>query len=70
MIEIIPVGNTDTATLEALRQALEGVSSQRARIGDMIMLPHESQNQRRGHHLAGRLHTLNTTDTKSWLGGW
>jgi len=42
MIEIIPVGNAERATLEALRQSLDGVFSQRARIGDIIRLPHKS----------------------------
>ena len=55
MIEIVPVGNADRATLEALRQALEGVFSQRARIGDIIRPPHESWDQRRGQHLASML---------------
>ena len=52
MIEIIPVGNIDTAILETLRQPLEGVVSQRTCIGDIIRLPHESWDQRRGQHLA------------------
>ncbi len=55
MIEIIPVGNTDRAILEALRQSLEGVFSQRASIGDIIRLPHESWDQHRDQHLASML---------------
>ena len=55
MIEIIPVGNTDSATLEAMRQALEEVFSQKAHIDDTIALPHESWTQRRKQHLASVL---------------
>ena len=55
MIEIIPVGNTDRATLEALQRSLEGIVSQRTRIGDIIRLPRESWDQRRGQYLASML---------------
>lgn len=55
MIEIIPIGNTDRATLETPRQALEAVFSQRAHIGDTMALPRESWNQHRSQHLAPRL---------------
>ena len=57
MIELIPVGNTDEAILEALRQPLEEVFGQGTRIGDSIALPRESWNQHRGQHLASLLLT-------------
>ena len=52
---LVPIGNTDKAILEALRQPLEGVFGQRTRIGDSIALPQESWNQHRGQHLASLL---------------
>ena len=55
MIEIIPVGDTDRAILEALRQALKGVFSQRTCIGDITTLPGESWDQHRGQYLASML---------------
>jgi len=55
MIETVPVGNTDRVTLEALRQPLEGVVSQRTRIGDIIGLPREGSDQRCGQHLTSML---------------
>jgi archaemetzincin len=55
MIKIISIGNTDSATPEAMRQTLEEVLSQEAHTGDTIALPHESWNQRRKQHLASVL---------------
>ena len=55
MIVLIPIGNIDRTTLEALRRPLQDVYSQRIRIGDSIALPRESWNEQRGQYLASRL---------------
>lgn len=54
-IEIIPVGNTDRATLEALRQPLTEAFGQRTRVGEGVELTEGSWNQRRGQYLASML---------------
>jgi len=58
MIVLIPIGEVEEATLEALRQPLTEVFGQRTRIGNKLELPRESWNQHRGQHLAAMLLTL------------
>ena len=58
MIVLIPIGEVEGATLEALRQPLTEVFGQRTRIGNKLELPRESWNQHRGQHLATMLLTL------------
>lgn len=55
MIVLIPIGNIDSATLEALRHPLQDVFGQRMKIGDSIALPRESWNEQRGQYLASQL---------------
>ena len=42
MIVLIPIGEVEEATLEALRQPLTEVFGQRTRIGNKLELPRES----------------------------
>ena len=58
MIVLIPIGETEEATLEALRQPLAEGFAQKTGIGERMALPEESWNQRRGQHLATMLLTL------------
>jgi len=58
MIVLIPIGEVEEATLEALRQLLTEVFGQRTQIGNRLQLPRESWNQHRGQHLATMLLTL------------
>ena len=58
MILLIPVGEVEEATLEALRQPLTEVFGQKTRIGNRLQLPRESWNQHRGQYLATILLTL------------
>ena len=58
MISLIPIGEVEEATLEALRQFLEEIFSQRTRIGNGLQLPRGSWNQHRGQHLATMLLAL------------
>lgn len=55
MISLIPMGKVDETSLEALRQGLARVLSQRSQIGDIIELPQERWHQHRGQHLASLL---------------
>ncbi|MFQ6121707.1 MAG: archaemetzincin family Zn-dependent metalloprotease [Dehalococcoidales bacterium] len=58
MIVLIPIGEVEKATLEALRQLLAEVFEQRIQIGDRISLSQESWNESRGQHLATMLLNL------------
>ncbi len=58
MIVLIPIGETDEATIEALRQPLAEVFGQMTRIGNRLKLPRGSWDQHRGQHLATKLLAL------------
>jgi len=58
MIVLIPIGEIEEATLEALGQPLAEVFGQGIRIGDRLQLPRESWHQHRGQHLASMLLAL------------
>jgi len=58
MVVLIPIGEVEEATLEALRQLLEEIFSQRTQIGNGLQLPRGSWNQHRGQHLATMLLAL------------
>ena len=57
MIMLVPIGEIEKSTLEALRQPLTEVFGQRTRVGDGIALTRKSWNQRRDQHLASVLLT-------------
>jgi len=58
MIELIPIGEVEKATLESLGQLLTEVFCQETHIGSGIALPPESLNERRSQHLARMLLAL------------
>jgi len=58
MIVLVPIGEVEEATLEALRHPLTEVFGQRTQIGNRLQLPQESWNQHRGQHLATMLLAL------------
>jgi len=55
MIALVPIGNVDKESLEALRPPLEEVLGQRTRVGDKIALPREGWDRERSQHLASLL---------------
>jgi len=55
MIELIPIGTVDKDVLEALKEPLKEVFSQRTQIGNSMVLTPESWSQQRHQHLASML---------------
>jgi len=55
MIMLVSIGEIEEASIEALRQSLAEIFSQRTQIDDSIALPAGSWNQHRGQYLASKL---------------
>jgi predicted Zn-dependent protease len=55
MITLVPIGEVERSTLEALGQSLPGVFGQSVQQEDGILLPERSWNQHRGQYFAPML---------------
>ncbi len=55
MIKLIPIGSTDNAVLEDLRQPLEEAFGQSVQVGEKMELPEASWNSQRGQYLASAI---------------